>query len=85
MRTILVTGATGFIGRTLCATLQARGHEVVGTSRLVRPSDGRMHWIAIDLATARAGDWQAHLRDVDAVVSAVMAALQQAHGAVIRG
>jgi GDP-L-fucose synthase len=29
---ILVTGATGFLGRALCAQLQAQGHEVVGLS-----------------------------------------------------
>ncbi|WP_280155006.1 NAD(P)H-binding protein [Piscinibacter sp. XHJ-5] len=68
---VLVTGATGFIGHTLCETLQARGHEVVGASRRVRPSDAGMQWIAIDLATAQASDWLVHLRRVDAVVNTV--------------
>jgi len=30
---ILVTGATGFVGRTLCAALSASGHTLVGLSR----------------------------------------------------
>jgi len=30
---ILITGATGFIGRSLCARLAARGHALVGLSR----------------------------------------------------
>lgn len=31
--TALVTGATGFIGRVLCAKLKARGAEVRGLAR----------------------------------------------------
>jgi uncharacterized protein YbjT (DUF2867 family) len=68
---VLVTGAAGFIGHTLCGTLQARGHEVLGASRRARSSDGRMHWIAIDVAIAQASDWLVHLRSVDAVVNTV--------------
>lgn len=33
MTRILVTGAAGFIGRALCRTLAARGHDVVGAVR----------------------------------------------------
>ena len=45
---VLVTGASGFTGRTLCAALQQKNHEVIGLSR----RDGRdqawpMH--AVDL------------------------------------
>ncbi|WP_374192406.1 UDP-glucose 4-epimerase family protein [Trinickia acidisoli] len=37
MKTLVVTGANGFVGRALCATLVARGHAVTG---LVRRSGG---------------------------------------------
>jgi UDP-glucose 4-epimerase len=33
MSKVLVTGATGFVGRHLCSWLTERGYEVVGTSR----------------------------------------------------
>lgn len=38
---IAVTGATGFIGRRLCAIARARGHEVI---RLSRTDDGDRKW-----------------------------------------
>ncbi|WP_169717454.1 DCC1-like thiol-disulfide oxidoreductase family protein [Comamonas serinivorans] len=37
-RTILVTGASGFIGRHIAAALRARGHHVIGASRSSRPA-----------------------------------------------
>jgi nucleoside-diphosphate-sugar epimerase len=47
---VLVTGASGFIGRPLVAALAARGLTVVGASR-TRPADicGAAGWIEIDL------------------------------------
>lgn len=45
---VLVTGASGFIGRALCASLVHRGFEVHGTSRRP-PSAGAVWWHAIDL------------------------------------
>ena len=53
---IVVTGATGFIGRSLCPVLAARGHEVVG---LERGATG-------DLSTF--AEWLRVLSGADAVV-----------------
>ena len=49
--TIAVAGATGFIGRRLCARLRDAGHQVVGIGRSVRPDttqDGVL-WRQADL------------------------------------
>lgn len=40
---IIVTGATGFVGRHVVATLLRRGHEVTGTARNV-PDAARLPW-----------------------------------------
>jgi uncharacterized protein YbjT (DUF2867 family) len=68
---VLVTGASGLIGATLCARLGAEGHEVVRVVR--RPAvhgllQGRT--IVVDMAKAlEAEDWLTHLVGVDAVVN----------------
>jgi nucleoside-diphosphate-sugar epimerase len=50
MRRVLVTGATGFVGRHVVAALRARGHEVVAVSSGRRPPvEGAAHAIAADL------------------------------------
>ncbi len=54
MSTILVSGATGFIGSCLCRRLVADGHEVHGISRHVHPSRQGMQWWRGDLSDARA-------------------------------
>lgn len=55
MSTILISGASGFIGSHLWERLSSEGHEVHGVSRALHPSgDGHMHW------------WQADLRDFEA-------------------
>ncbi len=53
---IIVTGATGFVGRPLCAVLTAQGHDVVAVSRnpsrareLVKVSDA-IAWEDLDAA-----------------------------------
>lgn len=54
---VLVTGATGFVGRTFVPTLQSAGHEVRGASRANGP--------ALDDVEA---DWRSLLEGCDAVV-----------------
>ncbi|WP_029000488.1 SDR family oxidoreductase [Azohydromonas australica] len=75
---VLLTGATGFIGRRLCQALLAAGHEVVAVSRHVpRPAPPgtappRLHGLALDFAQALTPEhWLPHLQGVEAVVNAV--------------
>lgn len=50
MSTILVTGASGFIGSPLCARLVSDGHQVHGVSRFHRPGkQGGIQWWRADV------------------------------------
>ena len=68
-RSVLVTGATGLIGKALCRRLIARGDRVVvftrnpTTARTIVP--GAAQCVAWD---AKPGEWEATLESVDAVV-----------------
>lgn len=66
---ILLTGASGFIGRHLLQTLQAHGHEVIEARRSVRDPTSQ---IEVDFAQAtRASDWLGKLQNIDCVINAV--------------
>ncbi|WP_043632534.1 SDR family oxidoreductase [Nonomuraea candida] len=54
---IIVTGATGNVGRTLVRTLAGQGHEVTAVSRRIVPSDvpAGVRAVAADLAQPAAG------------------------------
>jgi uncharacterized protein YbjT (DUF2867 family) len=66
---ILLTGATGFIGRRLAAALRAAGHVVIETRRAA--ADGSAH-IAADFSRDIApDDWIPRLAGVEAVINAV--------------
>lgn len=53
---ILVTGASGFIGSRLVRELVARGAEVVALSRTARPGEKGMRWRQADLTDPLAVD-----------------------------
>jgi uncharacterized protein YbjT (DUF2867 family) len=66
--TVLVCGANGFIGRALCAQLEAGGHRVL---RGVRQAAGECD-VEIDFAKDTDPDaWLARLKGVDVVINAV--------------
>ncbi|MGT2504408.1 NAD-dependent epimerase/dehydratase family protein [Bradyrhizobium guangxiense] len=52
MRRVLVTGASGFIGRGLLPVLVARGFEVHAVARSAQPAMSGVRWHAADLLTA---------------------------------
>lgn len=70
---VLVTGASGFIGRAVTQALQSQGHEVVCAGR--RPqalAQGACQALVVDLARVPTADWWLpRLAGVDAVVNAV--------------
>lgn len=68
MPTILVTGATGFIGRALTANLLQQGHQVVAAVRHAgAPLDPTLRQ-AVTGDLAGDTDWSGALRGVDTVV-----------------
>lgn len=71
---VLVTGATGLIGQSVCARLAADGHVVVGASRGRHPSafGAVSQWVRVDFGQADAPEtWLPHLHGIDAVVNCV--------------
>ena len=67
MARILVTGATGFIGRALCLELERRGHAVLAASRgAAAPVVGAELRAIGDIGPRT--DWSAHLARVEIVV-----------------
>lgn len=66
---VLVTGATGFVGRALCSQLARRGHEVRGSARAIArdavPAGVTM--VAVG-AAGPTTDWTPAVEGVDAVV-----------------
>jgi uncharacterized protein YbjT (DUF2867 family) len=68
---VLVTGATGFIGRALVEALLRRGHEVVRAGRSARGASDP-NALAVDLSTVPSAQWWTpRLAGVGAVVNAV--------------
>jgi uncharacterized protein (TIGR01777 family) len=66
---IFVTGATGLVGRSLCAELASRGHAVTGLSRRPAAAAGLPAAVkAVEGDPARPGPWQDALAGADACV-----------------
>src|SRR4051812_19729104 len=67
---VLLTGASGFIGRAVAHALRERGHTVVRVLR--RPPAAAADVVQADFAgVPRRGWWVAHLAGIDAVVNTV--------------
>jgi nucleoside-diphosphate-sugar epimerase len=71
MATILVTGATGFIGRPLCAALLARDYHVKASVRLPAKDhrwDERIARFTADVENSRPDVWRKALDGVDTLI-----------------
>ncbi|MEO0575659.1 MAG: NAD(P)H-binding protein [Pseudomonadota bacterium] len=71
-RRILLTGATGYIGRAVAARLVANGHHVIAMTRGKPPADSA-DWENLQVDLGRTGDLERQLgdRDIDAVISCI--------------
>ena len=67
MARILVTGAAGFIGRALCRSLTARGHAILGVTRVPAEQIPEAELRPIG-AIGPQTDWSAHLDHIDIVI-----------------
>jgi len=67
---ILITGATGFVGRQLCSLLLGQGHRICGVGTRTR-QDVVHHdcFSYISADTTRPGAWQESLGEMDAVIN----------------
>ena len=71
---ILITGASGFIGRHLVSALATQGHEVIGCVRTARSLSNLagVNPLVIDYNQALTiSDWLPHLENIDLVINAV--------------
>jgi uncharacterized protein YbjT (DUF2867 family) len=72
LKRVLVTGASGFLGRHIVAALRARGHGVICARRSREPGEDCTDVVAIDFADEVTPEqWMRHLRGVHTVINAV--------------
>lgn len=64
---ILITGASGFVGRALCEAALAHGYEVRGVFRGSAGFQAGMECVAVGTIDGQT-DWQAALRGIDVVI-----------------
>ncbi|WP_054029910.1 TIGR01777 family oxidoreductase [Desulfatitalea tepidiphila] len=67
----LITGGTGFVGRSLCAHLMNQGHRVtvIGTRRRSDAEIGSDPYTYIAADTTQPGDWQQAVAQSDLIVN----------------
>ncbi|WP_412539846.1 NAD(P)-dependent oxidoreductase [Longispora sp. K20-0274] len=53
---VVVLGGTGFVGRAVSAAFTDHGHDVLVVSRRPQATSGGVRFVALDLATAEAGE-----------------------------
>lgn len=69
MSKVVVTGATGFVGRRLCALLARKGYDVVGTTRSLSTVSRDPGYEVLEVGDiGDAVDWDPILGDADFVV-----------------
>ena len=84
MARILLTGATGFVGRAVANTLLSAGHSVHAAGRTGSGPENRLSgWTRIPDQNART-DWSAALRGIDVVVHLAARAHAQSRSAAAR-
>ena len=64
---VFVTGASGLVGRRLCAALRGRGDDVVALTRSARPPTPGLRWVMVDPLAPT--DWTGELAGCSAVVN----------------
>jgi uncharacterized protein (TIGR01777 family) len=71
MKTILIAGASGFVGQYLSRAMIAQGHRVtgLGTSRThpMEKENDWFTWVCADTTTQ--GDWQDHVSTADVIIN----------------
>jgi nucleoside-diphosphate-sugar epimerase len=67
MSTVIVTGAAGALGSSVCRLLAGAGFEVVGLDRVANATVPILHWVVGDICVA---GWDDLLHDASAVVHA---------------
>lgn len=68
LQNVLVTGASGFIGRALCAELSRRGVSIAGVSRDIGKLDGQLYKSIQIKDISPDTDWSGMLEEIDTVI-----------------
>ncbi|MCX7086152.1 MAG: SDR family oxidoreductase [Methylococcales bacterium] len=66
-KTILITGANGFVGKALCESLAHQSYKIIAAVRKIDEASNKAHQIAIEEINADT-DWTSALSGVDTVI-----------------